>query len=68
VTAQGGTGCIGITLVAVKPNISITCTSVYATVSMASLFLTASATVRFIGVAILRVPIANAPAGFVRRS
>jgi hypothetical protein len=42
VTAQGGAGCIGITLVAVKPNISTTCTSVYAPVSMASLFLTTS--------------------------
>jgi hypothetical protein len=30
--------------------------------------LIASATVRFIGVAILWVPIANAPAGFVQRS
>jgi hypothetical protein len=30
--------------------------------------LIASATVRFIGVAILRIPIANAPAGFVQRS
>ena len=34
VTAPGGAGCIGITLMAVKPNISTTCT-VYATDSMA---------------------------------
>jgi hypothetical protein len=68
VTAQGGAGCIGITLVAVKPNISTTCTSVYATVSMASLFLTASATVRFAGVALLlgftsRFPSPGVPTG-----
>jgi hypothetical protein len=68
VTAQGGAGCIGITLVAVKPNISTTCTSVYATVSMANLFLTACAIVRFAGVALLlgftsRFPSPGVPAG-----
>jgi hypothetical protein len=40
-------------MAAVMPNISTPCTSVYASISMTSLFPTASATVRFTGVATL---------------